>query len=60
MAKMLRNTANGRWWACRCRCCRTNDRRGEDSAARRAQRARERQQWNRETRTDRLEWTYPA
>ena len=48
MAKMLRNTPGGRWWVCRCRHCRGDDRRGSDSVYRRAQRAREGAQWRRE------------
>lgn len=55
MAKMLhaaQNEHSSYYETCRCRHCRTNDRRGEDSMVRRAQRARERAGWQRETRVD--------
>lgn len=43
MARMLRHivTGAGPYVACRCRQCRTSDRRGVDSSARRKNRARE-------------------
>jgi hypothetical protein len=41
---MLRNTPGGRWWVCRCRQCRSDDRGREDSEYRRNQRTREREE----------------